>query len=90
MPSRPSSSSTDVLPAVVDVEQALAGRGPAIHADFPNNVALPQIASGTGVDGSGKADDSALERAFAAADVIILQRMLNQRLAPNPIEPGEW
>ena len=77
----------DVLPAVVDVEQALAGRGPAIHADFPNNVALPQIASGTGVDASGKADDSALERAFAAADVIISQRMLNQRLAPNPIEP---
>lgn len=76
----------DTLPAVIDLEQAMTGQPAVIHENFPNNLALPQIASGTGVDASGQADDSALERAFAAADVIISQRMHNQRLAPNAME----
>jgi carbon-monoxide dehydrogenase large subunit len=32
-------------------------------------------------------DDSAIDKAFAEADVVISQRMLNQRLAPTAIEP---
>ncbi|MBM3770507.1 MAG: xanthine dehydrogenase family protein molybdopterin-binding subunit [Acidimicrobiia bacterium] len=75
------------LPAVVDLERAMTGQPAVIHADFPNNIALPQIASGTGVDASGKADDTKIDQAFAAADVVISQRMVNQRLVPNAMEP---
>ena len=32
-------------------------------------------------------DDSAVEKAFAAAEVVISQRMLNHRLAPSAMEP---
>jgi carbon-monoxide dehydrogenase large subunit len=39
------------------------------------------------VSASGTVDDSAVDQAFAKADVVISQRMVNQRLAPTPIEP---
>src|SRR5882762_5596291 len=65
----------DVLPA-------------AIYPEFPNNVAVANLPSGTGVSRDGKdVDDSAIDRAFAAADVVISQRMVNHRLVPNAIEP---
>jgi carbon-monoxide dehydrogenase large subunit len=59
-----------------------------IHEKFPNNLAVPLVPSGTGVapDGS-KVDDSAIERAFAQAEVVISQRMVNHRLIPNAMEP---
>ena len=41
--------SHDALPAVVDTEQAMTGKPTQIHKDFPNNLALPLIPSGTGV-----------------------------------------
>ena len=65
----------DELPAVVDPLKALDGK-PFVHDAFGTNVAfrLP-IASGD-VDG-----------AFNAADVVIKQRFINQRLAPVPVEP---
>ena len=80
--------SYDPLPAVVDVEQAMTGQPTVIHPDFKNNLAVALVPSGTGVapDGS-KVDDSALEAAFAKAEVVISQRMVNQRLAPNTMEP---
>src|SRR3954468_18273110 len=31
----------DSLPAVVDLEQAMTGKPTVIHADFPNNLAVP-------------------------------------------------
>ena len=74
------------LPAVVDPEQALGGRSAALHADFPNNVALGPLPSGTGVGRKGAVDDTAVDAAFEAADVVIAQRMVNQRLAPSSIE----
>ena len=43
--------------------------------------------SGTGVSADGKVDDSAIDKAFAEAEVVISQRMVNQRLAPNAMEP---
>ncbi len=77
----------DTLPAVVNPEQAMTGKPVVIHADFPNNIALPEMPSGTGVGAFGKADDSAIEKAFANAEVVISQRMVNHRLIPNAMEP---
>jgi carbon-monoxide dehydrogenase large subunit len=78
----------DVLPAVVDPEAALQGKPTTIHEKFANNVAIGPIPGGTGVapDGS-KVDDSAIEAAFKNAEVVISQRMMNQRLAPSAMEP---
>ena len=78
----------ETLPAVVDPERALKSDPTVIHPDFPNNVALPTFPGGTGVSADGKtADDTAIDKAFAAAEVVISQRMLNQRLAPSAMEP---
>ena len=76
------------LPAVVDTEQALQGQPVVIHPDFKNNVAL-SLQSGTGVNAeTGEVeDDAAIDQAFADAEVTISQRMTNQRLSPNAIEP---
>ena len=45
------------------------------------------VPSGTGVTPDGKVDDTAIDKAFAEAEVVISQRMMNQRLVPNAIEP---
>jgi len=80
--------SYDPLPAVIDTEQAMTGKPTQIHKDFPNNLALPLIPSGTGVAPDGSAmDDTAINKAFAEAEVVISQRMLNHRLAPSAMEP---
>jgi carbon-monoxide dehydrogenase large subunit len=76
------------LPAVVDPELAMTGKPTVIHEGFENNLAVPLVPSGTGVSLDGKTvDDTAVERAFARAEVIVKQRMVNQRLVPNAIEP---
>ena len=77
----------DVLPAVVDAEQAMTGQPTVIHEAFPNNLAVALVPGGTGVSPTGEVDDTAIDKAFAEADVVISQRMHNQRLAPNAIEP---
>ena len=75
------------LPAVVDPEAAMTGQSAVLHADFPNNVALGPLPSGTGVGRRGVVvDDTAVDAAFEAAEVVIAQRMVNQRLAPSSIE----
>jgi len=80
--------SYDSFPAVVDPELAMTGKPAVIHEAFPNNLAVPLVPSGTGVSLDGKSvDDTAVDRAFAQAEVIIKQRMLNQRLVPNAMEP---
>jgi aerobic carbon-monoxide dehydrogenase large subunit len=76
----------DPLPAVVDTEVALTGQPAVLHPAFRNNIAIAGIPGGTGVSPAG-VDDSAIDKAFAEADVVISQRMLNQRLAPTAIEP---
>src|SRR5947208_5631797 len=60
----------DPLPAVVDVEQAMTGKPAVIHEQFPNNLAVPLVPSGTGASPTG-VDDSAIDAAFAKADVVI-------------------
>ncbi len=64
------------LPVVVDVEAAMAPGAALVHADLGTNVAFTMPFSAGDVDG-----------AFAAADVVVKQRLINQRLAPVPIEP---
>ena len=79
--------SYDMLPAVVDLELAMSGKPALVHPDFPNNVAVAVPPSGTGVSASGTVDDSAIDAAFKKAEVVISQRMVNQRLAPSAMEP---
>ena len=79
----------DELPAVVDPEAAMADGSATLHDGFERNVAVASYWGGTGVNAetAQPEDDSAVEAAFAEADVVISQRMLNQRLAPNAMEP---
>lgn len=76
------------LPAVVDPELAMTGKPAVIHADFPNNLAVALVPSGTGVAPDfSVVDNTAVDQAFADAEVVISQRMMNQRLVPNAMEP---
>ncbi|MBV8749822.1 MAG: xanthine dehydrogenase family protein, partial [Candidatus Eremiobacteraeota bacterium] len=65
----------DELPVVVDPEKAEAG-APFVHDDLGTNVAFRMPLT------AGDPD-----KAFAEADVVVKQRIVNQRLAPVPIEP---
>jgi carbon-monoxide dehydrogenase large subunit len=62
------------LPAVMDPERALEARSPKAHSDAPDNVGwdLTYIPE----------DDSFMKQ----ADVVVKQRILQQRLAPTPME----
>ena len=75
------------LPVVVDPEQGMTGKPAVLHADFPDNLMLASVPMGTGVGADGSVDDTAVDQAFADAEVVISQRMVNQRLAPTPLEP---
>jgi carbon-monoxide dehydrogenase large subunit len=70
------------LPAVMDLERAMEPDSPRAHEGAPDNV---------GWDLTYNAD---AEAAFAEADVVVKQRILQQRLAPTPIETrgvlAEW
>jgi len=80
--------SYDPLPVVIDPEAAMEGKPGVIHKDFPNNLAVALVPSGTGVAPDfSKIDDTAVNKAFAEADVRISQRMVNHRLVPNAMEP---
>lgn len=62
------------LPAVVHQEAALAEGAPLVHDDVENNLALLWQA--------GEVPDEA----FTKAEVVVKQRLYNQRVIPNPIE----
>jgi aerobic carbon-monoxide dehydrogenase large subunit len=63
------------LPVVTDVEEAAKG-GPVIHDAWTDNIAY-RLTSGEGD----------IDAAFAAADRVVKQRVLHQRLAPIAMEP---
>jgi carbon-monoxide dehydrogenase large subunit len=63
------------LPAVVDVETAATG-GPVIHESFGDNIAYKLT--------SGEGD---IDAAMNAADRVVTQKMVHQRLAPIAMEP---
>src|SRR5262245_61249897 len=80
--------SYDPLPVVVDPEAAMEGKPGVIHKDFPNNLAVALVPSGTGVAPDfSKIDNTAVDKAFADAEVTISQRMVNHRLVANAMEP---
>ena len=67
---------------------AMTGKPGVIHADFPNNLAVALVPSGTGVAPDfSTIDNTAVDKAFADAEVVISQRMVNHRLVPNAMEP---
>ncbi len=78
----------EMLPAVVDTEKAMTGQPAQLHKDFENNLSVALLPSGTGVSPDGQTvDDTALDQAFADAEVVVSQRMVNHRLAPSAMEP---
>ncbi len=66
----------DPLPAVVGAEAARAPGAPQLYDEAPGNVAF----TWRHMQGDAAA-------AFAAADVVVEQRMVNQRIAAAPMEP---
>ena len=64
------------LEAVVDPERAIEEGAPIVHEEFGTNVAFVWRLSG-----------GDMERAFREADVIVSQRMVNQRIIPVAMEP---
>ncbi len=63
------------LDAVTDAEQATADGAPVVHDDAPGNLAFDWAV------GAGDYDAAAAE-----ADVVVSERIVNQRLIPNPME----
>jgi carbon-monoxide dehydrogenase large subunit len=66
----------DPLPAVVDPEAALQSGSPKVHPQYGDNIAFTFTQKGGGD----------IDKAFASAHRIVVQRMVNQRLAPISIE----
>ncbi len=73
----------EVLPAVADPEKALAPGAPAVHPEWPDNIAFTQ-----------KTEAGDIKKAFADADVVVKERIVSQRLVPMAMEPrgvvAEW
>jgi len=63
------------LPAVVTMEEAMKSGAPQLHEDAPNNIAFEWEVAGGDVD-----------EAAAQAEVVVKQRLINQRLIPNAME----
>ncbi len=66
------------LPVTVNPEEATRNGAPQLHADVPNNIAFRWIMS------SG---DEGVEKAFAEADMVVQERIVQQRLLPTAMEP---
>ena len=65
----------DVLPAVMDLDKALEANSPKAHSGAPDNL---------GWDLTYIPDDAAVMK---EADVVVKERILQQRLAPTAMEP---
>jgi carbon-monoxide dehydrogenase large subunit len=65
----------EVLPAVMDLDKALEAKSAKAHSGAPDNI---------GWDLTYIPEDPA---AMKGADVVVKQRILQQRLAPTPMEP---
>jgi len=64
------------LPAVVDPERAMGQGAPQLHPDIPRNQAFHWTVSGGDVDA-----------AFTSAEVVVRERIIQQRLIPTAMEP---
>ncbi|HVP48069.1 MAG TPA: xanthine dehydrogenase family protein molybdopterin-binding subunit [Bryobacteraceae bacterium] len=65
----------DPLPAVTDPEKALAQGAPAVHPEWPDNIAFTYHQEGGDP-----------EKAFKEAEVVVKQRITSQRLIPTAME----
>jgi carbon-monoxide dehydrogenase large subunit len=65
------------LDTVTDAERAVESGAPQIHESAAGNVVMDWTC--------GDADEA--DRALADADVVVRQRLVNQRLIPTPMEP---
>ena len=65
------------LPAVVDPQRATEAGAPQLHADVEDNVAFRWIMG----------DREASDAVFDAADVVVSERIVQQRLLPTAMEP---
>ncbi|MCL6648348.1 MAG: molybdopterin-dependent oxidoreductase [Chloroflexi bacterium] len=65
----------EVLPAVAHVEKAVESGAPQLHDEAPGNVAFRWKVGGGDVD-----------KAFAEAEVVVRERIVQQRLIPNAME----
>ena len=66
----------EALPAVVDPQAASRPGAPVLHAEAPDNVAFHWKVAGGDVD-----------EAFRNADVVVRDRIIQQRLIPTAMEP---
>src|SRR5215203_2090072 len=64
------------LPAVVDAEKATQPGAPQLHENAPNNIVFEWSVG----------DKAGTDAAFANAEVVLHQRLVNNRLVPNPME----
>jgi aerobic carbon-monoxide dehydrogenase large subunit len=64
------------LPVVVDAEKAIEAGAPQLHDEVPHNTTFVWKVAGGDID-----------RAFREAEVVVKERIVNQRLIPNAIEP---
>ncbi len=64
------------LPAVVDAEKATQAGAPQLHENAPNNIVFEWTVG----------DKAGTDAAIDAAEVVVRQRIVNQRLIPNPME----
>ena len=63
------------LPAVIDMEEAVKDGAPQLHEDAPNNTAFEWEVGGGDMD-----------EAIQQSEVVVSQRIVNQRLVPNAME----
>jgi carbon-monoxide dehydrogenase large subunit len=66
----------EALKATVDPEQAVKPGAPQLHQEAPNNIAFHWTVAGGDVDA-----------AFKKADVVVRDRIIQQRLIPTAMEP---
>ncbi len=64
------------LPAVVDQEAATRPGAPLVHDEAPNNICFKFVLAGGNVD-----------QAFAEADGVVRQRIVNHRVSGSSVEP---
>lgn len=64
------------LPAAIDPQRAAAAGAPQIHPEAPGNLAFHWTVAGGDIDA-----------AFESADVVVRERIIQQRLIPTAMEP---
>ena len=64
------------LPTVVDAEKATQPGAPQLHENAPNNIVFDWTVG----------DKAGTDAAIDSAEVVVRQRIINQRLIPNPME----